>query len=174
MLDSYEIMTLPTFELINVMQHGHISSNVGSDLKRVVSHPRLRPRAELPLLYASDGSLHRGRAATAASGYRRRKQDGDANKGAGRRSFAARAALTTSGPTPAPEPSPKTPKLGGLKSKWSRVTEKTDGQARARRCFRSVLSCDARARPRVIRRSRPSTSWRRARRRRRRRRASRR
>ena len=153
-LDACEVLSLAsTEELLRVLDRGYVGNSDSTDgLARVVSCPRLRPRSELPLLYASDGSLHRGRATTAAFGHAR-TQHGDGGSGRQtasrdsfsedvprRRSFAQRAVLAgastpmnDSGPT-RPEPTPKVASkgFGGIgRRRWSVVSDNKDSKISA-------------------------------------------
>ena len=151
-LDSCEVLLSSTEELLRVLDRGYVGGSDSADgLSRVVSCPRLRPRAELPLLYASDGSLHRGRAATAAYGHVRLQHD-DGRRGRQtssrdsfsegvpkRRSFAQRAVLAaTASPGPAcAEPAAPAPKVaskgfGGVgRRRWSVVSDNKDSKISA-------------------------------------------
>lgn len=57
-------------ELMSLIKHGFTSIPIPEPPPLATPTRRLRPRSQLPLLYASDGSLHQGRAATAAHGFR--------------------------------------------------------------------------------------------------------
>ncbi|KAL3926360.1 MAG: hypothetical protein SGPRY_003331 [Prymnesium sp.] len=69
-LDSHEITSMAPSELMSLIKHGFTSIPITEPPPLVTPTRRLRPRSQLPLLYASDGSLHQGRAATAAHGFR--------------------------------------------------------------------------------------------------------
>jgi len=114
-------------DLLNVLHHGHPH---GERRPQPLPPLRIPPRSELPLLYAADGSLHRGSAATAAHGFRNIKRQQpvvEVDLGPRRhQSFAMRAVLAKTaddGTADAPPPLLAAPssKLSRLGGKWNRV-----------------------------------------------------
>mmetsp|Transcript_23976 Transcript_23976/g.57841 ORF Transcript_23976/g.57841 Transcript_23976/m.57841 type:complete len:318 (-) Transcript_23976:395-1348(-) len=115
-LDSREILALPTLELLRVVHEGFVSA-APAESTRVISNPRLRPRTQLPLLYAADGSLHLGRATTAAYGHCRRRFPGGGCRSSSRKDVPGH----SDSPSTSPFSEPDVSSLGTMRRRWHKV-----------------------------------------------------